>query len=221
MKRNKITRIITLALIALMTLCPIATFAEDSESLPNAEDVAAQPTDEVSPSENPTVGEGSTLTENPFETIYLMASENADKIFSVLAFIGTLVVGIGYKSGLYPLLRDALSKLKSSIEQAKEENDKNALGVTDGMNALTEKVEDIGRELKEQSEELSRINWQFESYEALLKERAALKTILEGQIDMLYAIFMSTSLPQYQKDEIGERIAQLKQELKAYEATEN
>ena len=60
---------------------------------------------------------------NIFEDIYRLLEANADKIFSILAFIGTIVVSIGYKSGLLPLLRDALSKLKGSIDKVKEDND--------------------------------------------------------------------------------------------------
>ena len=45
-----------------------------------------------------------------------------------------------------------------------------------------------------------------------------MRTILAGQIDMLYSIFMSSGLPQYQKDEIGEKIKEMREELKSYEA---
>ena len=38
---------------------------------------------------------------------------------------------------------------------------------------------------------------------------------------LLYSIFMSSSLPQYQKDMIGERIEELREELKSYEKVEN
>ena len=158
---------------------------------------------------------------NPFEEIYNLGVENADKIFSVLAFLGTLIVGIGYKSGFLPLLRDALSKLKSAIDTAKEESDKNTVFTAEKMQALTAEVESIGQSLEEQSREIARIQWQFEGYDALIKERQALRLTLEGQMDMLYAIFMQSTLPKYQKDEIGERISKLREELKSYEIPEN
>ena len=84
-----------------------------------------------------------------------------------------------------------------------------------------EAIERIEKTLEENTKELSRIEWQFESYEELLRERNALKTILEGQMYLLYSIFMSSSLPQYQKDMIGERIEELREELKSYEKVEN
>ena len=163
----------------------------------------------------------STKNQNLFEEIYNLGVENADKIFSVLAFIGTLIVGVGYKSGLLPLLRDALSKLKGAIDQTKEENDKNSLTAKEKMEEISSSIEKIEENIRKNGEELSRIEWQFESYEALLKERAALRTILARQIDMLYAIFMTSSLPQYQKEEIGEKIQKMREELNSYEIAEN
>lgn len=159
--------------------------------------------------------------ENLFEQIYTMAVNNSDKIFSVLAFIGTLVVGIGYKSGLLPLLRDALSRLKNSIDNAKDESDKNNLTQREKLNELTSSIDKIEQTLKENGEELSRIEWQFESYDQLIKERQALKKVIEGQMYLMYAIFMASSLPQYQKDIVGEKIAELREELKSYETAEN
>ena len=37
-----------------------------------------------------------------------------------------------------------------------------------------------------------------------------LRLVVDTQIDMLYDIFMSSALPQYQKDAVGERIAKMK-----------
>ena len=42
---------------------------------------------------------------------------------------------------------------------------------------------------------------------------------LISQVDMLYAIFMSSALPQYQKDEVGARIKEMREELEKYEET--
>lgn len=161
------------------------------------------------------------MTENIFEEIYTLVMENSDKIFSILAFLGTLVVGIGYKSGLLPLLRDALSRLKGEMDDIKADGDKNNRLVGERFDKTSQAIERIEKTLTENTKELSRIEWQFESYEELLRERNALKTILEGQMYLLYSIFMSSSLPQYQKDMIGERIEALREELKSYEKVEN
>jgi hypothetical protein len=53
-------------------------------------------------------------------------------------------------------------------------------------------------------------------YGEVAKERATLKLILQNQIDMLYAIFQSSALPQYQKEEIGVKIQRMREELASY-----
>lgn len=159
--------------------------------------------------------------ENIFEDIYSVLELNADKIFSILAFIGTIVVSVGYKSGLLPLLRDALSKLKGSIDLVKEDGERNNQLTSDKINEISQSIDEINESLKKNSEELSRIEWQFEGYDDLCRERESMKTLIEGQIDMLYAIFMSSALPQYQKDEIGAKIGEMREELKSYGVKEN
>lgn len=144
--------------------------------------------------------------QNIFDQIYASAEENADKIFAGLAFIGTLVVSIGYKSGLLPLLRDALSKLKQSIDGVKADGE---ISKALSENRMTEILEAI----KLSNNRLEYIEADLIEYQNLKDERVKLKTILEGQIDMLYAIFMSSALPQYQKDEIGERIKLMREVL--------
>jgi hypothetical protein len=40
-----------------------------------------------------------------------------------------------------------------------------------------------------------------------------IKTVLTAEIDMLYEVFMSAALPQYEKDRIGEKISLMKKTL--------
>ena len=165
-----------------------------------------------------TDADGKNTDKNIFEESYKLLEDNADKIFSVLAFIGTLVVGIGYKSGLLPLLREALSKLKASLDGVKAEGERNMEMTTEMFTELVDAVENINLSLRDNAEELNRIGWQFDDYQKFCKERESMRLVMLGQIDMLYAIFMSSSLPQYQKDEIGEKIGSMREELRCYES---
>ncbi len=186
---------------------------EPDSNNPTKSENNSHPEAENTPENKPTEGESGEGTENLFEEIYSLIELNADKIFSVLAFVGTLVVSVGYKSGLLPLLRDALSKLKGAIDGVKEDGEANKLMTNGKLNEIGTAVEEIG-------EELDKMRWQYEGYEQLCREREAMRLILESQIDMLYAIFMTSALPQYQKDEVGEKISQMREELKFYEKRE-
>ena len=192
--------------IAISLSLGFNSFAEEVSVTEEVEQIEA--TSEITDSE---------INVNLFEEIYGVMEINADKIFSILAFIGTLVVGVGYKSGLLPLLRDALSRLKSSIDGVKADGEESKAMTESKMREISQAIENINSAIEKNNGELQRIEWQFDNYEQLMKERDSMRTILTGQIDMLYAIFMSSALPQYQKDEIGERIKEMKEELVSYE----
>ena len=152
-------------------------------------------------------------SQNIFDGIYSLAEENADKIFSALAFIGTLVISLGYKSGLIPLLDKALSTLKGSVEEIREASERSCAESEDKIRALAGSVDGFGSALASIDERLG-------DYEEVCRDRERMRLIMEGQMDMLYAIFMTSSLPQYQKDEIGQRMARLREELGSYEGAE-
>ena len=163
------------------------------------------------------IGGSGDCSQNIFEDIYNLLELNADKIFSILAFVGTIIVSVGYKSGLLPLLRDALSKLKNAIDGVKAEGELNKALTESKMAEISDKIAEIESTLEKGNKELSRIEWQFENYEELMDERESMRLILQGQIDMLYAIFMSSALPDYQKEEIGIRMKQMREELASCE----
>ncbi len=228
MKKKKNYKIIKAALVLIMALCVtmgvgMGAFAEEVAENPDnlrksGEEVEEMPDFEADGEENsedlPSPEQESGAEEkNIFAEIYVAVEKNADKIFSILAFVGTIIVGIGYKSGLIPLLNDALSKLKGSLDGVRESGEK--------MNADTSvKIAEMDNSLKALEKKVNHISTHLEGYEALTVERCAMRKILEGQIDMLYAIFMSSALPQYQKDEIGEKIKSMKEELASYEETD-
>ena len=216
--------LVTALLICMLTVFVTGVSAEEysdgGETVVDSIEIPPTTDESVaSPTENPQENED--VVVNVFEEIYFAMEANSDKIFSILAFIGTIVVSVGYKSGLLPLLRDALSRLKNSIDGVKAESEISKALTESKMSEISDELSKINDMVEKNAGELARIEWQFESYEELCREREAMRTILMGQIDMLYAIFMSSALPQYQKDEIGTKIQQMREELASYENTEN
>lgn len=198
MKRNntKITRIfITLALaLMLISVCVISASANEV-ALTEATEAAER---------------------NIFEQIYAVAESNADKIFSALAFIGTLIVGAMYKSGLLPLLSDALSKFKGTLDGIKSENERYESIVGAKVSDIGTSIKSIEQSIEKTNGEIERIESELSVYETALAERESMKIILSSQIDMLYSIFMTSSLPQFEKEEIGNKISKMREELNSY-----
>ena len=72
-------------------------------------------------------------------------------------------------------------------------------------------VKKLGERLDEMSTTLNEVKEKEQQKE---KNSESLAVIVGAQIDMLYDIFMSSALPQYQKDAIGERVAKMKEALR-------
>ena len=64
--------------------------------------------------------------ESVFSLVYGFALEHADKIFSLLAFIGAIILSFAYKKGLFPFVQKALSSLGAAVSSLREESEKNA-----------------------------------------------------------------------------------------------
>ena len=154
---------------------------------------------------------------NPFAELYDMALGNADKIFSALAFIGTLLLAFAYKKGLLPTVSRAISSIAAITKAAKDETDKS---IAEGDVRLTEVSAGLERtvEILAAAENgISRIEERLATVEKSDAQSAALKTVLSSQIDMLYDIFMASSIPEYQKEAVGRRVAEMRKELSADE----
>ena len=202
-KNTKFTKIIiSLALAAMLFIaCSVSAFANEktAESEVNTEEGGS---------------------ENVFAEIYSVAEENADKIFSALAFIGTLIVGAMYKSGLLPLLSDALGKFKGTLDGIKSENERYESIASAKISDIGTSIKGIEESIEKTNGEIARIEGELSTYETALKERESMKIILSSQIDMLYSIFMSSGLPQFEKEEIGNKISKMREELNSYEKSE-
>ena len=152
--------------------------------------------------------------ENIFETTYKILLENSDKILSALAFLASLLLALFYKKGLLPILKGSISKLNSTVSSMKEDNEKILLvSHEDTLSAKKsfEEAENLFLALKNRLESLEET---LKASAEEKEERKKFKTVLNAQIDMLYEVFMSSSLPAYLKESIGERISEMKREIK-------
>ena len=154
------------------------------------------------------------IEENIFSTVYDEIALHASEILCAMTFAGSLILAFAYKKGLMPLVKGSLLSIGNAITKIKDDTTENAeknaklgesleIGLENAkitLDALAEKISDLDLTLKEKLE-----------YEDKAKrEKEEFKLILTSQIDMLYDIFMTSALPQYQKDAVGERVAKMK-----------
>ena len=156
--------------------------------------------------------------ENFFSRIYDEVASYASEILCGLTFIGSLTIAFAYKKGLLPLVEKSLLAIGNAVTGIKESTKENAeassafdvniekqLSILEELlQSLAEKVNSLDKELMEslQNESESRL------------EAKELRLVVDAQIDMLYDVFMSSALPQYQKDAVGERIAKMKEAIR-------
>jgi F0F1-type ATP synthase membrane subunit b/b' len=151
--------------------------------------------------------------ENFYTAVYQTCKRHADKILSALAALGSLILAFTYKKGLMPTLKsaieklcDAVSKIKTSSKEQSEKAEELLALASDKLIAAKDAVELISQRLEKLEQELN------ESLEGK-EEREKQKKILIMQTEMLYDIFMTSALPQYQKDMVGEKTAKMKEEI--------
>lgn len=148
--------------------------------------------------------------ENPFAAFFGVVSGYATEILSALTLVGSLILAYAYKKGLIPLisggikaLGGAVTKIKDSAERAEGASKELGESLCQRLSAAEACLGKISEALESTAATLDKIK---------LDEGERLKTtlVLTAQIDMLYELFMSSALPQYKKDEVGERISEMR-----------
>ena len=151
--------------------------------------------------------------ESVFSLIYSFALENADKIFSLLAFIGAIILSFAYKKGLFPFVRKALSSLGAAVSSLREESEKNASLGNAFMEDLKNKLGASEAALENAEKRLSLLEEKISMANALSEKSDQLRAVMLAEVEMIYEIFISSSLPQYQKDRVGEAYLKMKSAL--------
>ena len=155
--------------------------------------------------------------ENFFSNMYEEVSAYAGEILCTLTFAGSIILAFAYKKGLLPLVERSLVAIGNAVTHIKESAIENAeasstfganiekqlQGACETLEALAEKIGVLDKALGE--------NLENENKAKL--EAKELRLVVDAQIDMLYNVFMSSALPQYQKDAVGERIAKMKEAI--------
>lgn len=161
------------------------------------------------------------VAENVFATVFCGAKEYATEIFCAMTFTGSLILAYAYKKGLLPLIENALHSIGNAVNRIKEKTEAGEESSAMAATAITEKLNSAENVISALAEKIEKMTAELEEVKdsELLKNRENqnLTLIVSTQIDMLYDIFMTSALPQYQKDAVGERVAKMKEALSANE----
>ena len=184
-----------------------AANANEAEAVDNitAADGTAEAADDVP--------EKATNGTNIFTEIYDACIANAGMILSALSFAVSLALTLIYKKGLIPMISRATGTMKNGIKAIGESLDQSRGETTDMLSGQGESIGKIGGELEKIAGEIKELSDKVGRVEDDMSSRESIRIIMQGQIDMLYDIFMSSALPQYKKDDVGTRISAMKEQL--------
>ena len=219
-----VVAIIFTLIISVSALPAYATYDEANTPVNSAEVSAEQSVEvnddieQANPSELVTDDE---LAENLFTAIFNQVKSYATEIFCAMTFIGSLILAYAYKKGLMPLIEKTLISIGGSVAKIKERTESGAIATEELGASLTAKLETSEVVINNMIEKINEMNQELSQIKTSELERTdsckELSIIVNTQIDMLYDIFMTSALPQYQKDAVGERVAKMKEMLKDYD----
>lgn len=160
---------------------------------------------------------GAETEENGFEKIYEAIMKHISEILSLAAFIGSLICAVIYKSGLMPLIEKGLGGVKNAAQKIKEATDRAECDNKASINYIGERMNELELAISELKETLTEATIAMDSSRETTSHCQRIDSLLAGELDMLYDIFMSSALPEYEKARVGERVSKLKEELRSNE----
>ena len=140
------------------------------------------------------------------------------EIFCSLTFLGSLITAFLYKKGLLPTLSEGINRIYSiavkSGENATELQKKSEQRLESFLNTTLPLLEKAG-ELTEYAEELRQNTLAMkDELQREKAEREALSQVLSGQTELLYGVFMSANIPEFQKEQLAERYNRIQAVIK-------
>ena len=217
--------ILTVSLLLCLPLSALAA-EQETEALPNEEPIGesyagtdaegSEPADQTGgvtdgkteEDEPDTVTDSG--TESVFSLIYNYVIKHSPTILSALSFLSAISVVITLKRALMPSIKELFGKLKRESDGAKESSKEQAdmlLGACDGVRSEAQKLNLAVEESMRLSEEVRAALCDI-SYAK--QETGELKSVLLAELEMLYEVFMAASLPQYEKERVGERFMSMR-----------
>lgn len=204
-------KIVTLTLLALFVFCAftISAFAEEATNTAESADVFTDVDGEqVAKEPAPPAQE-----ENIFSQFLCAFEKRAAEIFSVLSFAGSLIIMFCYKKGFLPLLKSGVLALGKGVSDLRAEVTKQTENGSALSSAIDKRLGDAEAILNNAGASLEAFDERLKIAEEQIGQTNAIKTTLATQTEMLYEIFMASSLPQFEKERVGEMISKMRGEL--------
>lgn len=146
---------------------------------------------------------------NFFDKVYKAFMAHSGEILGALTLIGSLILAYAYKRGLLPMLKSTLSAIAEAVGSIKASSDESG----EYTKSLGARLDNTESTLLALTSGIDRLSLELEQSRLDKDEREKMKLIMKTQIDMLYNVFMNSSLPEFQKAAMSEKITEMRGEL--------
>lgn len=159
----------------------------------------------------PLAAEGGEVTEDesPFTLLYQTLIEHLDTVFGALAAIGTAAVALSYKKGILPLLKSGVTLLSDKVVKIGEKSDRIEKDTAENADFVKKNLQSMLSCLEKYERSLAKLEETLVSLSEKNADIDLLKLLMRGETELLYEIFTSSSLPQYQKERVTRRMEEL------------
>lgn len=199
-----------------------APITEDGSNTPTEEEIQNDSSNDVVNEENKTSNSDTSADTNEddsfFSLLFEAVNANADNVLSALAFVGSIILAFAYKKGLFPFVERSLVSLGNAVSSLREEVKSNEEAKNTLSSAIDEKLSRTEELITSFKDKIELLQTELGSMEKERCERENMKLIMRTEVDMLFEIIASSSLPQYQKDRANECFLKMKEKLRAGDA---
>ncbi len=196
---------IIIALLLALTVTSAFALESDTNTIASGAE-GSQSTESSENTEEAAEGEEA----NIFSTAFSAICNHSGEILSAITALLSGIVIFVYKRGILPILSGGISVVKgevAEIEKHSKAQKETSLAlsstVSDGLASANERLTSLQENLTLLSERLILAEHTYKGTDELF-------SVLSSQLEMLYEIFMSSSLPAYEKERVAERIAAMK-----------
>ncbi len=150
---------------------------------------------------------------NVFAELYALFVKYIGEIMCALTLAGSLILTLLYKRGLMPFMSRTVGAIGSTIAGIKASTDDYAKKSCNDMNEIKSALDTAATATEGLAKRLGAMENALENAATSKSDGELFRAAIECQSSLLYDILMSSSIPQYQKDAVGEKLGEIKKRL--------
>lgn len=151
--------------------------------------------------------------DNAFLVLYDQIRLHLPEVFSALSMLSACILAFCYKRGLLPILRDGIGTIGSATQEWKNAAELYAKDTKEICENANNSIQNMTSDIEKMQNSILSVEQQLDALGDQKTESEVFREILRGQVDMLYDIFLSSSLPQFEKDRVGKRVEEMRKAL--------